>query len=576
MSVSTAGDVNGDGYSDVIVGAHFFDNGQSDEGRVYVYLGSAAGLQASAAWTAESDQANANIGRSVSTAGDVNGDGYSDVIVGAPFFSSPEGAEGRAYVHYGNSGGLPVRPQQRRVGDAAPIVPGGWSDELDSVRLTAIGRTPFGRAPVRLEWELEPLGALFDGAGTGSSASPTDSGLGGAALDEVVAGLAPGESYHWRVRTLYDPAATPFQPAGRWFTIPHGGWNETRFTTNVEADLSLTQTDAADPVTDTQSITYTLTVANAGPGASSVVVTDLLPGGSSFVSATPSQGSCNESSGTLTCALGAIASGGGATITVVVDPSAPGLYTNSASVAGSAVDTNPANDADDETTTVVASALGGRVWNDWDGDGIQDPGEPPVGGVLVELLDGGTGLPVNLDVTGADGSYFFASLPSPTHRLRFNAPSGWVWTMSNQGGDDALDSDANPVTGETASIGPVFTLADATRWDAGLRQLGACFTPDEEVFIYNVRLSTDGNDYTILDFQDPNQPSEVTGYNVYRSSNAGLDPSLWPLVASNVIDMDEATPNKQWTDQSNDVSPSGIWFYEIAPLNAVCDAEGPW
>lgn len=45
ISVASAGDVNGDGFSDVIVGAHLFDNGQTNEGRVTLYLGSAAGLE---------------------------------------------------------------------------------------------------------------------------------------------------------------------------------------------------------------------------------------------------------------------------------------------------------------------------------------------------------------------------------------------------------------------------------------------------------------------------------------------------------------------------------------------------
>jgi hypothetical protein len=43
-SVATAGDVNGDGYSDVLVGAPQYDNGQANEGRVYLYYGGAAGL----------------------------------------------------------------------------------------------------------------------------------------------------------------------------------------------------------------------------------------------------------------------------------------------------------------------------------------------------------------------------------------------------------------------------------------------------------------------------------------------------------------------------------------------------
>ena len=106
ISVATAGDVNGDGYADVIVGADGYDNGQTDEGRAYVYLGSAAGLAATAAWTAESDQAGANFGYSVATAGDVNGDGYADVIVGADDYDNGQTDEGRAYVYLGSAAGL--------------------------------------------------------------------------------------------------------------------------------------------------------------------------------------------------------------------------------------------------------------------------------------------------------------------------------------------------------------------------------------------------------------------------------------------------------------------------------------
>src|SRR5262245_49391298 len=67
-SVATAGDVNGDGFSDVIVGAYRFDDGQTDEGKVFVYLGSAEGPRSTADWTAENDQAFAVFGGSVATA----------------------------------------------------------------------------------------------------------------------------------------------------------------------------------------------------------------------------------------------------------------------------------------------------------------------------------------------------------------------------------------------------------------------------------------------------------------------------------------------------------------------------
>lgn len=95
FSVAGAGDVNGDGYDDVLVGAMGYTLDQNRHGAVFLWLGSATGLgplgtPGNADWKAENNQAgvlsdmNVQFGFAVASAGDVNGDGYDDVIIGAP------------------------------------------------------------------------------------------------------------------------------------------------------------------------------------------------------------------------------------------------------------------------------------------------------------------------------------------------------------------------------------------------------------------------------------------------------------------------------------------------------------
>lgn len=106
LAVSRAGDVNGDGYADVIVGASWHDAGAGifgNRGRAYVYLGSSGGLATTPAWVASGDEDGAAFGCAVSGAGDVNGDGLSDVIVGASLhdLGTPGSDQGTAYVYIG-------------------------------------------------------------------------------------------------------------------------------------------------------------------------------------------------------------------------------------------------------------------------------------------------------------------------------------------------------------------------------------------------------------------------------------------------------------------------------------------
>lgn len=120
-SVAGVGDVNGDGYDDIMVGAPALDDGANvDAGRAYLYYGSAAGPSTSAGWTATGEGAYQSFGGVVAGAGDVNGDGYDDVVVSAYRYSSGTSYYlGRAYVYHGSSGGLATTPAWTATGSVA-------------------------------------------------------------------------------------------------------------------------------------------------------------------------------------------------------------------------------------------------------------------------------------------------------------------------------------------------------------------------------------------------------------------------------------------------------------------------
>ncbi len=114
-SVASAGDVNGDGFGDVIIGARGADPYGSSSGASYVVFGKASGFSANIdlssldgttgfkiSGPAIGDQA----GFSVSAAGDVNGDGFADIIVGAPGDDPHGGHSGAAYVVFGKASGF--------------------------------------------------------------------------------------------------------------------------------------------------------------------------------------------------------------------------------------------------------------------------------------------------------------------------------------------------------------------------------------------------------------------------------------------------------------------------------------
>lgn len=121
------------------------------------------------------------------------------------------------------------------------------------------------------------------------------------------------------------------------------------------ADLSVTKSVTGGPsFAAGGNLNYSIHVVNNGPGsASSVVMTDVVPSGSTFVSATSSQGSCSGTT-TVICTLGTLANGGGATISLVLKvPSAPGTVSNTASVTALELDPDPTNNSSTATVKTI-------------------------------------------------------------------------------------------------------------------------------------------------------------------------------------------------------------------------------
>ncbi len=152
--VASAGDVNRDGYADVIVTAAGISTG-------YIYLGGAGGIATSASTTLSTPAGGGSFGGSASSAGDINGDGFGEVVVGAP----TAGTAGMFYAYLGGPGGLSTTPAPY----ASPSSGGGFGYAIAG----ADDVNGDGYADV-LVGANDPTGAayVYLGGETGLSANP--------------------------------------------------------------------------------------------------------------------------------------------------------------------------------------------------------------------------------------------------------------------------------------------------------------------------------------------------------------------------------------------------------------------
>ncbi|MEM7159117.1 MAG: Ig-like domain-containing protein [Myxococcota bacterium] len=143
VSANAAGDVNGDGLQDIIVGAADADFAGSDAGRSYVVFGKADGAAVdlsalgSGGFIIDGESADDHSGYWVDGAGDVNGDGLDDVIVGAWAASTNGLASGSTYVVFGKTDGTAVDLDDIVAGNGGFVVYGASALDYSSQRAAA-------------------------------------------------------------------------------------------------------------------------------------------------------------------------------------------------------------------------------------------------------------------------------------------------------------------------------------------------------------------------------------------------------------------------------------------------------
>ena len=397
FSVSAAGDINGDGIDDLIVGAVLANDNGTNSGRSYVVFGKTtefasplplSSLDGSNGFMLDGEMAFDQSGFSVSAAGDINGDGIDDLIVGAPGADPNGDLSGRSYVVFGTTTGfssplpLPLSSLDgtngfKLDGEAAVDYSGASvsaagdinGDGVDDLIIGALGADPngsdsgrgyvvFGKttgfaSPQPLSSLDGTNGFLLDGEAVGDYSGAAVSAAGdinGDGVDDFIVGAV-----------LSDANGSD---SGRSYVI---------FGRASMSDLAITKTNGVGFVSPNAPVTYFIDVVNAGAvEVLGATLTDNLPAtldaGTASWTCTGSAGAvCPKASGsgniseTIDLPVGGMLSFE-LTATVVATEGMTVTNTATVTLPSGLTDINPANNSASDTDPVGLFA-----------DGFEDP-----------------------------------------------------------------------------------------------------------------------------------------------------------------------------------------------------------
>lgn len=347
------------------------------------------------------------------------------------------------------------------------------------------------------------------------------------------------------------------------FTIdPNLGNQSGVATTTVAAaaDLAVTKADGPDPVTAGNNLSYTITVANAGPSnAATAALSDTLPAGTTFVSLASAAGwTCTTppvgSGGTVSCTNPSVAPGNSVfTLIVKVDASvaAGTVLSNTATASAATTDPNPGNESGTATTTVAASADLGVTK-------VDTPDPVTVGNNITYTITVANTGPSNAATVSLTDP-----LPAGTTFVSLNSPAAWSCTAPPVGSGGTVScTNASVALGNAA-----FTL---------VVKVGLSVPP-------GTVLSNTATAASATPDPNPGNESATATTTVSDLANIAVTmtaSSLTPAVGTNVtftITVNNIGPSPATGVQINDLLPPGLTFVSANPsVGTYSSATGVW